>query len=113
MNDKIEVQFLLINSPCYFWGVQNYIQSSHTTALSNGIAILIQPLLKQVLQRTKILNLMLTILLGNAFKSLKKKKKSNNAGQTPEVQKLYLVELKNLLDTVVLFSSLGDLKKDG
>ena len=54
---------------------------------------------------------MLTISLGNALKSLKKK--SNNAGQTPEVQKRYLVELKNLLDTVVLFSSLRDLKKDG
>ena len=53
---------------------------------------------------------MLTISLGNALQSLKK---GNNAGQTPEVPKLCSVELKNLLDTAVLFSSLGDLKMDG
>ena len=53
---------------------------------------------------------MLTISLGNALQSLKK---GNNAGQTPEVPKLCSVELKNLLDTAVLFSSLGDLKTDG
>lgn len=97
------------------------MQSSYTAALSRAIAILIQHLFKRHKScnglkysnktfSNRSADLALTISLGNPFQSLKKR---NNAGQTPEVPKLCLVELKNLLDTAVLFSSLGDLKTEG